>query len=118
EADAVARAGGATEEVVPAEKQHASGDGVLEGAKVDWLGDRGDRRARPVDRARVWVGVQHAQLDPIGQVIARRVDTCGSPEGAQTGLDRGELGTYLVDGLTTSQPDSGTPTPHIDHGRH
>ena len=80
---ALADAGRAAEQAVPAQEQHPARGGVLERAEVDGLGDRGDRRAGPGDRVGVRVHVEYPQLEPVGQVVGGRVDADRAPEGAE-----------------------------------
>ena len=118
EAAALAAAGRAAEQAVPAQEQHAARDGVLERAEVDGLGDRGDRRAGPGDGVGVRVDVEDAQLAPVGQVVGGGVDADGAAERAEAGLDGGDLRDHVADGLAAGQAEPGPPAPHVHHGGH
>lgn len=100
------------------QEQNTARLGVFERPKLDCLRDGRDGRARPGDRARVRVELQHSQLAPVSQVIGSRVDGDGSPEGTESRFQGGNPGDDVRDGLATGQADPGPPAPHVHHGRH
>ena len=111
----LAHAGRPAEQDVAAKERDPARDRVLERAQLDGLGDRGDRRAGPRDRVGVRVGVEHAQLAPVGVIVRRRVHADGTPEGAETRFDGGYFRDHVVDGLAPGQPEPGAPAPKVHH---
>ena len=115
---ALAGAGRAADDGVPAQDQHAARFGVLERSQVDRLRDRGDRWAAPRDRVGVRVAVQDAQLAAVGEVIGGRVDADRVAVGAEPRFDRGYLRHHVGDGLAAGQAEPGAPSPQVHRGGH
>ena len=115
---ALAGAGRAADDGVPAQEQHAARFGVLERSQVDRLGDRGDRWAVPRDRVGVRVVVQDAQLAAVGEVIGGRVDADRVAVRAEPRFERGDLRHHVGDGLAAGQAEPGAPPPQVHRGGH
>jgi hypothetical protein len=103
EAAALTRSRHPAEQAVPTQEQHPGRGSVFERPEFDRLGDGVHGRAGPGDRVRVRVGVQDAQLEPVGKVVRGRVDAGRSPEDAKPGLDGRQFRSHIVDGLAACQ---------------
>jgi hypothetical protein len=92
-------------------QQEASRGGILERAQIDRLDDRQCGRPGPRDGLGVRVDLQHAQLEPVREVVWRRVRRGSAPHSTKSRLDGGEPGHDVRDGLAPCQPEARMPSP-------
>lgn len=112
---ALARAGRADEQGVPAQEQDPAGTGVFAWAEVHWLSDRPRGWAGPRDDRRVRFGVEDTQFAPVGLVVSC-ADADGAAVGAERGFDRGYAAGQVGNSLSVRQLDVRPPSPLVNSG--